>query len=165
MELWDKADLDLVEPAHLVFEPDGMGAIRFIAVAGGIDYRVVDRDGRKAVEFSWEGVDEADTCCGRGWARIDGDTMKGRIFIHAGDGSSLAPSGVGPNKKHSRLPRAKRGPSLLDDLVRATPAGTPAHARAARPTNGHRSESRPASEPAFSCTPSGPRAPNAAEAG
>ena len=36
-ELWDKADLDLVEPAHLVFEPDAMGAIGFIAVAGGID--------------------------------------------------------------------------------------------------------------------------------
>lgn len=89
MELWDKVALDLIEPAHLIFEPDGMGAIGFIAVAGGIDYRVVERDGRPAVEFSWEGVDEGDSCCGRGWAVIDGDTMTGRIFVHAGDDSSF----------------------------------------------------------------------------
>jgi len=89
MEVWDKATLDLVEPAHLVFEPDGMGTIGFIAVVGGIDYRVVERDGRTAVEFSWEGFDERDPCCGRGWATIDGDTMRGRIFIHGGDESSF----------------------------------------------------------------------------
>ena len=89
MEVWDKAALDLVEPAHLVFEPDGMGEIGFIAVAGGVDYRIVERDGRTAVEFSWEGFDEGDPCCGRGWATIDGDTMRGRIFIHAGDDSSV----------------------------------------------------------------------------
>ena len=48
MGLWHKADLDHVEPAYLVFEPDGMGAIGFICVAGGIDYRVVERDGQTA---------------------------------------------------------------------------------------------------------------------
>lgn len=87
MDLWDKATLDLIEPAHLVFDPDGMGGLRFIAVRGGIDYRIVTRDGQAAVEFSWEGIDEGDPRSGRAWAVVDGDTMTGRFFIHAGDDS------------------------------------------------------------------------------
>lgn len=88
-EVWDKEALDLVEPARLVFDRDGMGSIGFIAVTGGVDYRVVQRDGGPAVEFSWEGLDEGDPRCGRGWALIDGDSMAGRLFIHAGDDSSF----------------------------------------------------------------------------
>ncbi len=89
MEVWDKATLDLLGPAHLEFDPDGMGGIGFIAIRGGIDYRVVERDGMPAVEFSWEGVEERDTRCGRGWAIVDGNKMHGRIYIHAGDDSAF----------------------------------------------------------------------------
>lgn len=87
MDVWDKASLDLIEPAHLVFDRDGMGTLGFIAISGGLDYRVVTRDGQPSVEFSWEGIDEGDQRCGRGWAVVDGDTMTGRFFIHAGDDS------------------------------------------------------------------------------
>jgi hypothetical protein len=89
MELWRKSTLDLIRPAHLTFESDGMGALGLIAVRGGIDYCVVSRDGQPAVEFSWEGLDERDQRCGRGWALVDGDTMVGRFFFHAGDDSSF----------------------------------------------------------------------------
>jgi len=47
MELWDRDALDLVEPAHIVFEPNGMGSLVLIAIEAGVDYRVLDRDGRK----------------------------------------------------------------------------------------------------------------------
>ena len=89
MEVWDKRTLDLVRPAHLEFDPDGMGALGFIAIRGGLDYRVVNRDGMPAVEFSWEGIEERDVRSGRGWAIVDGNTMRGRIFIHAGDDSEF----------------------------------------------------------------------------
>ncbi len=59
-EVWDKEALDLVERARLVFDRDGMGSIGFIAMASGIDYRVVERDVETAVEFSWEGAREPD---------------------------------------------------------------------------------------------------------
>lgn len=87
MEVWDRDALNLVEPAHIEFEPDGMGSLVFIAVMAGIDYRLVSRDGQPAVEFSWEGVSEGDQISGRAWANIAGDEMRGHLFIHAGDDS------------------------------------------------------------------------------
>lgn len=87
MDSWDKSTLDLIEPAFLLFEPGRTGALGFIAVRGGIDYRVLTRDGKPAVEFSWEGLDEGRARCGRAWAVVDGDGMTGHFFIHAGDDS------------------------------------------------------------------------------
>ena len=89
MEMWDRDALDLVEPAHIIFEPDGMGSLVFIAIMAGVDYRVLDRDGQPSVEFSWEGFSEGDRISGRGCASIVGDEMRGRLFIHAGDDSSF----------------------------------------------------------------------------
>jgi hypothetical protein len=37
---------------------------------------------------SWEGEDDGDSKCGRGWAALEADgTLKGRFFIHRGDDS------------------------------------------------------------------------------
>jgi hypothetical protein len=47
--------------------------------------RLTTRDGKPAVEFSWDGNDEMDTAQGRGWAVLDGDEIEGRIFFHLGD--------------------------------------------------------------------------------
>jgi hypothetical protein len=94
MELWEKRMLDLEQRAHLAFDPDGMGTFGFVAVRGRIDYRVVTRDRRPTVEFSWEGSDAGSRRSGRGWAVLDGDTMRGRLFIHDGDDSAFEASRV-----------------------------------------------------------------------
>ena len=89
MEMWDRDALDLIEPAHIVFEEDGMGSLVFIAVMAGIDYRVLQRDGQSGVEFTWAGVSDGDQIGGRAWATVTGDEMSGRLFIHAGDDSAF----------------------------------------------------------------------------
>ena len=56
---------------------------------GWIDYRLGTRDSKPAVEFSWEGRNDADPTCGRGWATIDDDRIIGRLFFHNGDDSAF----------------------------------------------------------------------------
>jgi hypothetical protein len=42
------------------------------------------------VEFSWEGDDDGDHACGRGWAVLrERNRIEGHIFIHMGDESSF----------------------------------------------------------------------------
>lgn len=89
MELWDRAYLDLEGPAHITFDGDRLGSFRFGAVAGWIDYRLGTRDGKSAVEFSWEGRNDSDHSGGRGWATIDDDRIIGRLFFHNGDDSAF----------------------------------------------------------------------------
>ena len=86
-ELWDREALDLVGPAFIEFDTDGMGQCRFIAVQGWLDCRFGERGGMPSVEFSWEGQDEGDDCCGRGWGIIRERSFEGRWFFHRGDDS------------------------------------------------------------------------------
>ena len=86
-ELWDREALDLLAPAFIRFEEDRMGGFQFIAMQGGLDCRFSGRGGLPAVEFSWEGDDEGDACCGRGWAILSGEKLEGRLYIHGGDDS------------------------------------------------------------------------------
>ena len=88
-ELWDQEALDLVVPAYMRFDRNGLGEMQLIAIGASIDYRVEKRDGGSVLEFSWSGFDEMDATSGRGWAQIDGDTMRGKLFIHEGDESSF----------------------------------------------------------------------------
>jgi hypothetical protein len=78
-------DLDLVGPAHLTLRRGGHGELELIALSADVDYRVVARDGKPGIEFSWEGVDEGDRLSGRGWAVLEGRELTGRILIHTGD--------------------------------------------------------------------------------
>jgi len=71
-ELWDVDDLDLIEPAHLTLEPKGDGRL-----------------GLLAIEFSFEGADEGDRISGRGWAILDEEQLRGRLFFHHGDDSGF----------------------------------------------------------------------------
>ena len=90
MDMWAADARDLMGPAFMEFEPDGTGSLRFIAVRADLDWELAQRDGRPAVEFSWEGLSEGDEICGRGWAVVaDGVGIEGRIFIHLGDESSF----------------------------------------------------------------------------
>ena len=88
-ELWDQETLDLVVPAYIRFDRQGVGEMQLIAIGASIDYRVETRDGAAILEFSWSGFDEMDATSGRAWARIDGDTMRGKLFIHQGDESTF----------------------------------------------------------------------------
>ncbi|MGQ0735812.1 MAG: hypothetical protein ACT4QD_19425 [Acidobacteriota bacterium] len=89
MELWTPEDLDLLGPAHLTLNANGLGAMSFVAIEAGLDYRVAERGGHPAVEFSFDGTDEGDRISGRGWAVLEDDQRQGRIFIHHGDDSSF----------------------------------------------------------------------------
>src|SRR5690606_31472282 len=70
MDNWDNDFLDLVEKAHLSFKGAADGEIAFGALKGFLDVRYGARDGSACAEFSWEGQDENDPACGRGWAAI-----------------------------------------------------------------------------------------------
>ena len=79
-----------MEPGFVEFYEDGLGALGFIAVTGGLDYRAANRDGRPGVEFSWQGSDEGDDASGRGWAALNLDgTLEGHIYFHLGDDSAF----------------------------------------------------------------------------
>jgi hypothetical protein len=90
MDLWDHQALDLVAPATIEFGRDHIGSFRFVAVEAWMDCRRVLRDGRPAVEFSWEGSDDGDPASGRGWAAVeDGGSLVGHIWFHMGDDSGF----------------------------------------------------------------------------
>jgi hypothetical protein len=76
--------------------------MRFIAVEVGLDYRVVERDGQPAIEFSFEGSDEGDRINGRGWAVLQSDVLHGRVFFHRGDESSFVARRVVKNSGAAR---------------------------------------------------------------
>lgn len=88
-ELWDRADLNLAVPAYMRFNRNGLGEMELISIAASIDYRIEQRDGVFVLEFSWSGFDEMDATSGRARARIDGDTIRGKLFIHEGDESTF----------------------------------------------------------------------------
>lgn len=89
MDLWDKAAIDLVEPGFIEVK-DQQGEMRFIVVVAWLDIRYGLRDGEPIAEFSWEGEDEGDPRCGRGWIKLDkSGSLVGHIFFHQGDDSAF----------------------------------------------------------------------------
>ena len=89
MEVWGQDYLDLVVPAHITFDKDGMGKFQFGTVKGWLDCRFDKRDGNPLVEFSWEGQSDTDPGCGRGWAILTDDGLEGHLYIHSSDDSSF----------------------------------------------------------------------------
>ena len=87
--MWDQEALHLVVPAHITFDRQGLGEMQLIAIGASIDYRLEDRGGVPVVEFPWSGFDEMDPTSGRAWARLEGNTMCGKLFIHQGDESNF----------------------------------------------------------------------------
>ena len=91
MGLWDEDFLNLVVQAFIRFQPDGRGEFRFGAVQASLDYRNTTREGKPAVDFSFEGFDECDEVSGRGWAVLEAkEVLNGMIFFHLGDESGFA---------------------------------------------------------------------------
>ncbi len=91
MDQWDQEYVDEEVEGFIEFDPKGLGSFQFDYVQGQIDYRPTTRDGKPAVEFSWEGGDGADgtPLTGRGWVVLDSDQIQGLICIHLGDESEF----------------------------------------------------------------------------
>ncbi len=89
MEQWDQEYVDELGPGFLKLERAGTGSLQFGVVQAGVDYQMEERTGNPVLEFSFEGFAEMDRICGRGWADVNGKTMKGHIYIHLGDDSSF----------------------------------------------------------------------------
>ena len=102
--VWDRAALDMIEPAYIVFAGKS-GEFAMIAVRGYLDCRYHgDR-----VEFSWVGDDDGTQASGRGWAEIKGDDMNGMLFFHDGDETMFTAKKDAANKS-TALRRPKRNP-------------------------------------------------------
>ena len=120
-EMWDQQALDLVAPAYIRFDRQGLGEMQLIAIGASIDYRVDVRDGASVLEFSWAGFDEMDATSGRAWARIDGETMRGKLFIHQGDESTFVARREAGFRRVG-APKASRAPG---GAVARAPRGRP----------------------------------------
>jgi hypothetical protein len=91
MGQWDQDYVDEDVEGFFEFGPGGQGDFQFGNVQGSIDHRTTSREGKPAVEFSWEGGDAADgtPLTGRGWAVLEGKDLSGMIHIHCGDESAF----------------------------------------------------------------------------
>jgi hypothetical protein len=87
MDLWDNEATDLLGPAFVEINGE-QGDMRFIAVTASLDVRYDARNGGPIAEFSWEGVDEGESSCGRGWlAPGTAGRLVGHVYFHNGDES------------------------------------------------------------------------------
>src|SRR6266487_4410106 len=86
MALWDRDYLDMIEPAYIQFQRNGLGEFKFGCVVGGLDCTLYT----DAAEFTWQGHDEMDPASGDGWAELDNDgTINGEISFHLADESTF----------------------------------------------------------------------------
>jgi hypothetical protein len=99
MTEWDDDVINEDIQAYIEFEANGAGHFQFIYVKGNIDYDEGTREGKPAVEFSWEGNDEMDEASGRGWAVLEEDALHGLIAFHDGDKSGFEAKRAGKTAK------------------------------------------------------------------
>lgn len=89
MDQWDQDFVDEETEGYFEFGTNDSGSFQFGYVQGEIDCRSGVRDGKPCVEFTWSGNDDGGAVQGRGWAILDGNEIKGMIFIHQGDESEF----------------------------------------------------------------------------
>ncbi len=92
IEEWAQDYVDLVVPGFIEFKHEDdhlMGTFQFGTVSGWLDCRLRDNTGVTFIEWSWEGQNDTDPGCGRGWATLANGELVGRIFIHCGDDSAF----------------------------------------------------------------------------
>ena len=99
MEGDDPNEEDGGVPAFIRFDPDHRGEFAFGCVEGAVDHRLLEREGKPGVEWTWEGNDERDHVSGRGWAVLDWDgLLKGMFFFHQGTETDFVAKRVGAQK-------------------------------------------------------------------
>jgi hypothetical protein len=92
MSAWEDDYLDEEVQAFIEFNEEGCGSFQFGYIRGIMDhYRTKKRDGKRSVQFSWDGGDGADgtPLDGIGWAILEGDDLSGMICIDQGDDSDF----------------------------------------------------------------------------
>jgi hypothetical protein len=92
MDVWDQAYVDLVVPGFIEFEMEDdhlMGQFQFGTVVGWLDCRLRHIGDDSHVEWSWEGHNDSDPGCGRGWASLEHGRLVGHLYIHCGDDSAF----------------------------------------------------------------------------
>jgi hypothetical protein len=107
MSAWEDEYLDEAVQAFFEFEENASGSFQFGYIEGVMDWRTKIRDGKAAVEFSWEGGDGADgtPLTGRGWAVLEGDELRGVFYIHDGDESDFVATRPTEKKATKRMKR------------------------------------------------------------
>ena len=111
-DLWNDVSLDLLEPAYIEFGDHRLGSMIVGALQAGIDYRIGERDGRPAIEFSWVGDDDGHPASGRGWAQLKPNSaIRVNLFIHQGDEVVMTgvPTEVPPPSRITTSKPARRG--------------------------------------------------------
>lgn len=89
MEVWGQDYVDMEVPGYIRIGSDGTGQFQFGLVSGDIDGRVEQCSNTPRFEFSWSGQEENDPVCGCGWAVIENNELKGRIYLHLADDSAF----------------------------------------------------------------------------
>jgi hypothetical protein len=90
MDEWDQDFVNEEVEGYIRFDNGGSGEFQFGYVHGWIDHELTERDGKPAVEWSWEGNDEMDPVSGRGWAVLqNGEALTGKLAFHHGDKSGF----------------------------------------------------------------------------
>lgn len=82
---FDEDYLHLVDDSIFEFAIGGTGLFRFGAMEATMDVEETERDGKRAILFTWEGFDEGDQVRGSGWAVMDDTGLQGEIAYHLGD--------------------------------------------------------------------------------
>lgn len=85
-DLWDRAFLDLMQPAQIRFQDNGHGEFSFGCVNGNLDCEYSAR----TIFFTWQGNDEMDEASGDGSAELGDDgAIELEIRFHHGDEAVL----------------------------------------------------------------------------
>src|SRR5437867_8223878 len=106
MDVWGREYIDLVVPGFIEFQREDdnvMGSFQFGTVSGDVHWHLRKVEGVPTIEWSWQGQNDMDPGCGRGWATIVNEELIGRIFIHGGDDSAF---------KATKQPRPAGRPKL-----------------------------------------------------
>lgn len=86
---WDEEYLHEQVQAFIDFSPDGTGEFQFGYVRGQMDCRATRKDGKPAVDFTWEGFDEMEPESGYGWAAFERDRLIGVLAFDEDDESGF----------------------------------------------------------------------------
>ena len=101
MSGWEQDFIDEEDEAYFEFDDRGGGKFHFGYVGGWMDCRVTTRDGKPAVEWTWEGTDELDLAHDRGWAVLRDGDLHGMIFIRGTNDAEFVakPKKTSPKRK------------------------------------------------------------------
>ncbi len=110
-DLWDRAHLDLVEPAMMTIAAHGRGEITFGAMQGGLELEYA----RSTVVFTWAGFEEMDEVSGSGSAKLQDDgSLEIAFAYHLGDEAILKAVRAPSSDRVMGLPLGGESRSLLD---------------------------------------------------